>query len=1105
MMEKLLLRIYDFFAGGRRYLAFLIPVVLLGVFYLGIRKIDLDNDIAAFLPYGSGNSGLQSQFVYKNLRSQDKVIALLRLREVPADRFEAVDLLSRAADEFSYRLEEAKIPGMKDLMTGVDAQGALDAASFIAENMPYFLDSKDYKTIDSVLAAGDFMSALQGCRTALISSGGMLGRVIGADPLHFSGRLTEELSALGKESGYNVIGDYLFTSDSLAVMMNFASEYGGSETSGNKQMLSAVYSIRDSVEDVCPEVRIDFTGSPVIAVKNADRMQKDTVICASVALCLIVILLAWYFRRLRPIVLICVPVIFGIASGLAFMGAFQGRISAIALAACSVIFGIAVDYSLLYSTRLGFVKDARSTLRDIASPMVIGNITTVGAFLSLLVMSSGGMRDFGLFAAVALVGAILFVILFLPHWVGAAQYKARDGGWMGRWASFRPEEHRYVFWILVAVTVVLLFFSRKVTFSGDFTKINYMEPAQQQMLDQLSMSSSTGGNIAVYAVAEGRTLDEALAAKEKNAGFTASCVSEGKALMLRGTGSLLPSSAMQAHRLALWKDFASEHGAEILEKLAAAAPLAGFNASAFESFRRLLNGNFQVQPQTFFAPVESLLSPFILRDSTGWMVMDILYVPRDETQALYEDYRNYVEKADGSFLFDSYSLTNNMIDILQDDFNKVLAICSVLVFVFLWIAFRRLELALTAFLPMAVSWIWITGIMGLFGISFNIVNIILATFIFGLGDDYTIFMVEGLQYEYTFRKPLLNSYKTGVTLSATTMFIGIGSMVFAVHPALHSLGAVAVIGMVCVVALAFVLPPVLFRFLTCKSLRKERQDRIFPVKITDILVTVFCGAVLFLVVMYLKIWVLCRPGVSAQAVRMKICRTMRFFCLSLPRVKFNLLLGNKAFSGRKAFETAEKFFDSHPSSVIISNHQSHLDLMCLLALSPSIIVLTNRWTQKTPVYGGIIRKAGYLCTDDGIDANGEFFRRIKDKDCSLLVFPEGTRSADCTVLKFKSGAFAICASQQADLIPVVLFGPGEILPKGEHIIRRGRTVVEIKDIVSCSSLPDFGPRPLKQAQTMHHLYEDWYGNLKLLVYAYNGFSHKRKKDKDLYKAENEIV
>ena len=78
-MEKFFLRIYDFFAGGRRWLAVLIPLLLLAGFWLCIRKITLNEDIAAFLPYGSGESSRQSQFVYQNLRKQDKVMGLLRL------------------------------------------------------------------------------------------------------------------------------------------------------------------------------------------------------------------------------------------------------------------------------------------------------------------------------------------------------------------------------------------------------------------------------------------------------------------------------------------------------------------------------------------------------------------------------------------------------------------------------------------------------------------------------------------------------------------------------------------------------------------------------------------------------------------------------------------------------------------------------------------------------------------------------------------------------------------------------------------------------------------------------------------------------------------
>ena len=39
------------------------------------------------------------------------------------------------------------------------------------------------------------------------------------------------------------------------------------------------------------------------------------------------------------------------------------------------------------------------------------------------------------------------------------------------------------------------------------------------------------------------------------------------------------------------------------------------------------------------------------------------------------------------------------------------------------------------FMPMFISWLWILGLMGLLGIKFNVINIIISTFIFGLGDD----------------------------------------------------------------------------------------------------------------------------------------------------------------------------------------------------------------------------------------------------------------------------------------------------------------------------------------------------------------------------------
>ena len=1107
-MEKIFLCIYDFFLGKRRFLVFLIPLLLVVVFSFLARSLSLDEDIASFLPYRNGSTGKQGRFIYQNLRKQDKVIGLISLKENGKDTFQNIDRLAEAADDFAYRFEEANIEGVQNPMIRIDATKMLGVASFVAENMPYFLDSAEYSVMEEIVAKGDFYHALSRAKTALISSNGLLSDVVAADPFNFSSALMAKLSSLGTESGYKIIGEYLYTPDSCAIMMNFSSAFGGSETGGNSRMLAQVYAIRDSVTATYPDIKIEFTGSPVIAVMNAQTMKRDAITCACISIVLIVLLLLWYFRSVKPMLMICLPVLFGILAGLAFVRICQPSISAIALAACGVIFGIAVDYSLLYSTSLGFTGSARKTLAEIVSPMLIGNITTVGAFLSLLVMSASGMRDFGRFSAISLVGAILFVIIFLPHWAGEKVYRPQERGWMTKWAAMRPENHRFVFWILMAITVVFFFFGRRVTFSGDFTKINFMAPRQQQLLDELSSYTNTSGALAVYAVSEGDSLDGALEASEKNEKFISSMLSESKIVKTTGMGPFMPSATKQQQRLAKWKHFADKYGNALKKAVDTYGSEAGFNANAFDSFKQMLDADLTVRSKEFFSPVSDMLSSYILEDSLSkTFVMNILYTPKENIGNIYDLYSRYEGKAGDSFLFDSYSTTDEMIDILQADFNKVLAICSVLVFCFLWIAFRRLELALVAFLPMVISWIWIIGVMGIFGLSFNIVNIILATFIFGLGDDYTIFMVEGLQYEFTHRKPLLSSYKTGVTLSALTMFIGLGSLIFAAHPALASLGAVAVIGMVCVVALSFILPPVLFRFLVCKSMTKSREERIFPVRISDILVTAYCLTVFTAVSLWYKLITLFSKRLTDLKLRELICRKMRFFVKGLPRVSFFLKVGNNIYSGKEAFLQADKLFGEMGPVVIISNHQSHLDLLYLLALTPKILVMTNSWVYSSPVYGNFVRRCGYICADEGFEAMKERMQcgAKSSSNSFLLVFPEGTRSKNCSVMKFHSGAFLLAEELGKDILPVVLFGPGEVLPKGEHLLRRGKVVIEVKDRVPVEQLSILGSYALKRAQAMRHLYEEWYQDLKDSVYSDSTFAASRRHDFKLYKGSNEAV
>ena len=139
--------------------------------------------------------------------------------------------------------------------------------------------------------------------------------------------------------------------------------------------------------------------------------------------------------------------------------------------------------------------------------------------------------------------------------------------------------------------------------------------------------------------------------------------------------------------------------------------------------------------------------------------------------------------------------------------------------------------------------------MNLFGWQFNVVNVILASFIFGQGDDYTIFMTEGLMHEYATGKKILHSFKNAVALSALIMFIGIGALIVAKHPAMKSLAELTIAGMVIVVMMAYYLPPLLFRFFT------GRKSGL-PLTISNILATVYIFAVFLVAMLVLSVFAL---------------------------------------------------------------------------------------------------------------------------------------------------------------------------------------------------------------------------------------------------------
>lgn len=139
--------------------------------------------------------------------------------------------------------------------------------------------------------------------------------------------------------------------------------------------------------------------------------------------------------------------------------------------------------------------------------------------------------------------------------------------------------------------------------------------------------------------------------------------------------------------------------------------------------------------------------------------------------------------------------------------------------------------------------------------------------------------------------------------------------------------------------------------------------------------------------------------------------------------------------------------DFSKPAVIICNHQSHLDLLCTLMLSPRIVAMTNQWVWNFPLYAPIIHYLEYYPAADGLEANEPKIASLLKRGYSVLIFPEGTRSATCEVLRFHRGAFYLAERIGADIVPVFLDGPGRVLPKNDFCLQPGTITVEVGERV----------------------------------------------------------
>ena len=812
-MTEFVLGIYSFFSQ-RKWMLYTTLVVSTVLFvFLGL-KVEYEEDITKLLP-STGES--EGNMAFTQLRVKDKIFVLVTSRD-PEDPVQTEEL-TEAIDSFTERLVEKDSTSgcIEDILSSIDEELMMDAATYLSDNLPVFIDTADYAILDSLTTEKSIKAHVKAGREFLATpTGMMLKDMIAADPIGLRTILLDKMKDVKNSLGSNqiLVDGHLFTPDTTVALAYISPAFKSFDSKSGKDLVALIENEIKDFESLNPDIKIHFHGAPVQSVNNSRRIKKDLSLTLAISITLVCIVIWLCFKNKSTIPLLISPVVYGAFFALTMMYIVKGTMSLMALGIGAIVLGVALSYCLHVITHYKYVSDPERVLKDQAKPVFLGALTTIGSFLGLMFTNSELLKDFGLFASFSLVGTTIFSLIFLPHFFNPERNRKSKKAFraLEKFNSHRFEKHTWLIAVIAVIALVCFYTQRWVSFDADLRHISYTAD-EVKLSTELLASKTQPGYVTTYYATEDSSLDVALTKSRLVVDKLSSLKKKGKVKGFSKVASLFPTQDEQERNIEAWSNFWTNEKVEttmaIVEK---ECKQQGINPSFFAPFRQLVTADYEtISPYDDEILPSGLMANIIEKTGGKYLVYTSVQMRDDDKK---EVGRALVD-ATGCTVVDPMFYTEEMVKSINDDFNIALNISMAFVFVILLLSFKDILLAILAFIPMTLSWFIVLGVMGIFGLQFNLINIVISTFIFGIGVDYSIFVMDGLlsKAKSQSEPQLLVYHKTAIFFSAIVLIVSTGSLLLATHPALSSIGVATIIGMSSAVILAYTLQPFMYHAL----------------------------------------------------------------------------------------------------------------------------------------------------------------------------------------------------------------------------------------------------------------------------------------------------
>lgn len=799
--------------------------ILVGVgasFWYGQSRLRVDNDITASLPKNDAVVAAARR-ILKHHPALENVFIHISL----TGRVTDLDALAEAGDLVVATLRQS---GLVKVLSG---QGGLEYFSVmmrtVTDNLSLFMTEVDLEgRVRDMVQPGQVEKRLRDEHRHLFELSNMgQTEYLAKDPLGLRHLILARMSSAMPFQGGTFRRGHILSKDGTQLLIIAEPLGSAQDTSFARQITevleNAIVRLKEVPTAEGTQLKMIYAGAFRAALDNERVIRRDTsrtLILVMIGLALLVLV---SFRRPWLGILAMVPAIAGIMLATFVYALMRDSIFAISMGFGGALIAIAVDHGLAYVILLDRPYETKGSQisKEVWSVASLTVLTTIVALLSLAVLGIPLFTEVGLFAALGVGFAALFVHLFLPTLFYRLKGSKRERPMpMERLMDWLNASSNWGTVMVFTTFALLMLFFVKLQFNVDLTSMNTVAP---QTLEAEQTIGKTWGNLSsrAYIMAAGQTEKALWGEVERLRDFLnrqkdASVLAAGLLV-----ATIFPGPKAQQSNLKAWRAFwTPKRVSNLSRKLSEIGGKMGFSAGAFQPFLKMLQepkSDPLAVPRELYVP----FGVFPEGESGRWVLVDVI-TPGPAYHA--ESFFHRAHEARFS-VFDSEYFSRHMAQELNASFARMLFIIGGIAIFILFLFFLDWQLLLLSLTPLAFSLIATLGTMGILGLPLSIPSLMLAPILVGLGMDYGLYLVRSYQRFGTASHPNARAFRVAVLLGGLSTLIGTGSLAMSEHTVLKSAGISTFLGIFYAMIGTFgILPPLLSRLFSPRPSLKHKVE-----------------------------------------------------------------------------------------------------------------------------------------------------------------------------------------------------------------------------------------------------------------------------------------